>query len=94
MTKDPRPRCVYALVAVDANTWETVTDCQTSVAADGGLRSLWESMPPQLLKEFVRRGRVPGEVKVRSGRVFRMLRSLCMELPFKLSLHEKLDHLQ
>ena len=93
MTDDPRPRCVYALVAVDATTGEKVMDCQTSVVADGGLRSLWESMPPQLLKELVRRGRIPGEIKVRSGRVFRMLRPLCMELPFKLSLHEKLDHM-
>ena len=35
------------------------------------------------------RGKVPGELKTRSGRVFRLLRPLCMELPFKLSLHEK-----
>ncbi|MBQ6914391.1 MAG: hypothetical protein IJQ65_01625, partial [Kiritimatiellae bacterium] len=46
------------------------------------------------LQEIVRRGKVPCEVKVRSARMFRMLRPLCMELPFKLSLHEKLDHLQ
>ena len=79
---------------MDAKTGETVTDCQTSVVADGGLRSLWESMPPQLLKELVRRGSVPGEIKVRSGRVFRMLRPLCMELPFKLSLHDRLPTLE
>ena len=93
MTKDPRPRCVYALVAVDAATGEKVVDCQASVSPDGGLRSLWESMPPHLLKEMVARRRIPCEIKVRSGRVFRMLRPLCLELPFKLSLHEKLDHL-
>ena len=50
-------------------------------------------MPPQLLRELIRIGKVPGEIKVRSGRVFRMLRPLCIELPFKLSLHEKLEHL-
>ena len=53
MTRDPRPRCVYALVAVDASTGEKVVDSQASVAPDGGLRSLWESMPPHLLKELV-----------------------------------------
>ena len=93
MTQDARPRSVYALVAADARTGERVIDSQTAIAADGGLRSLWESMPPRLLKELVARGKIPGEIKVRSGRVFRMLRPLCMELPFKLSLHEKLDHL-
>ena len=93
MTKDPRPRCVYALVAADARTGEMVIDSQTSVQPDGGLRSLWESMPPQLLREIVRIGKVPGEIKVRSARVFRMLRPLLHELQFKLSLHDKLDHL-
>ena len=93
MTTDPRPRAVYALVAVDAKTGARLIDCRTSMAPDGGLRSLWESMPPCLLHEIIRIGKVPGEIKVRSGRVFRMLRPLCIELPFKLSLHEKLDHL-
>lgn len=93
MTKDPRPRCVYSLVAVDAKTGEMVVDANTSVVPDGGLRQLWESMPPRFLQEIVRCGKIPGEVKVRTGRMFRMLRPLCMELPFKLSLHEKLDRL-
>ena len=93
MTQDARPRSVYALVAADAATGEKVVDSQTAIGADGSLRSLWESMPPRLLKELVARGRIPGEIKVRSGRVFRMLRPLCMELPFKLSLHERLDRL-
>ena len=93
MTTDARPRSVYSLVAVDAKTGERIVDCRTSIAQDGGLRTLWESMPPQLLRELIRIGKVPGEIKVRSGRVFRMLRPLCIELPFKLSLHEKLEHI-
>ena len=93
MTTDPRPRAVYALVAADAGTGERLVDCRMSVAADGGLRSLWESMPAQFLRELIRIGKVPGEVKVRSMRMFRMLRPLCLELPFKLSLHEKLARL-
>jgi len=93
MTKDPRPRAVYALVAVDAKTGERLVDARTSISPDGGLRSLWESMPPQFLRELIRIGRVPGEVKVRSMRMFRMLRPLCVELPFKLSVHDKLERL-
>ena len=93
MTRDPRPRAVYALVAADAKTGERLIDSRTSISPDGGLRSLWESMPPQLLKELLRIGKVPGEIRVRSMRVFRMLRPLCIELPFKLSVHDKLDHL-
>ena len=38
-------------------------------------------------------GRVPGEICLVSGRVFRMLRALCVELPFKLSLHDSLPAL-
>ncbi|MBO7683223.1 MAG: hypothetical protein J6T51_00680 [Kiritimatiellae bacterium] len=91
MTKEPRPRSVYALVAADAATGARVVDLRVSIGADGGLRSLWESMPPNLLREIVRIGKVPGEIKVGNMRMFRMLRPLCMELPFKLSLHEKLD---
>ena len=93
-TQDARPRSVYALVAVDARTGEAVIDSQTAIGPDGGLRALWESMPPRLLMELVAGGRIPGEVKVRSGRVFRLLRPLCIELPFKLSLHERLEHMQ
>ena len=90
MTKEPRPRCVYELVAVDPKAGETAIAARVSVHPEMGLRGMWESMPVQVLKELIRRGRVPGEIKTRSGRVFRLLRPLCIELPFKLSLHEKL----
>ena len=90
MTKEPRPRCVYGLVAVDPKTGERAIDSRVSVHPEAGLRGMWESMPVQVLKELARRGRVPGEVKTRSGRVFRLLRPLCLELPFKLSLHDRL----
>ena len=87
MTKEPRPRCVYELKAVDPKTRETVVASRVSIHPEAGLKALWESMPAQLLKELIRRGRVPGEIKVHSGRVFRFVRPLCLELPFKLSLH-------
>ena len=90
MTKEARPRCVYELRAVDPKTGETAIASRVSIHPEAGLKGMWESMPVQVLKELVRRGKVPGELKTRSGRVFRLLRPLCMELPFKLSLHEKL----
>ena len=88
MTKEARPRCVYELKATDAKTGETVMNSRVSVHPEAGLRGLWESMPPQVLKELIRHGRIPGEIRLRSGRVFRFLRPLCVDLPFKLSLHD------
>jgi len=90
MTKEARPRCVYGLKAIDSKTGETILDSRVSVHPEAGLRGMWESMPGQVLKALVRRGKVPGEIKTCSGRVFRLLRPLCLELPFKLSLHDTL----
>ena len=67
-----------------------VMDFRVSVQPEMGLKGMWESMPVQALKAIIRRGRIPGEIRVRSGRVFRLLRPLCLELPFKLSLHDDL----
>ena len=93
MTDEPRPRTVYELVAADAKTGEQAFACRVSLAGDASLRALWEEMPSQALREIVRRGKVPGEIRVRSGRVFRLLRPLCVELPFKLSLHDRLERI-
>ena len=90
MTKEARPRCVYELKAIDPKTGETAIASRVSIHPEAGLKGMWESMPVQVLKELIRRGKVPGEIRLRSGRVFRLLRTLCMELPFKLSLHDKL----
>ncbi len=92
MTKEPRPRTVYELVAFDGSG-EKVIDSRASVDPAAGLKSLWEMLAGEVLKALVRRGRIPGEIKVVSGRVFRFLRPLCLELPFKLSLHDTLPHL-
>lgn len=93
MTQEIRPRCVYALRAVDLSTGAPAIDSRTSVHPEVGLRGMWESMPVQVLKELVRYGKIPGEIRTRSGRVFRVLRPLCLELPFKLSLHDRLTAL-
>jgi len=92
-TREPRPRAVYELVAVDSASGESVVRLQVTIPADGGLRGLWESMPPQVLKALIRRGRIPGELRFASGRVFRMMRPLAEEIPFKLSLHDSLPEL-
>jgi hypothetical protein len=94
MTKEARPRCVYEFVAVDPATGARVIDSRVSVNPESGLKGMWESLPVRMLKGFIEIGKVPGTVKVVSGRVFRMLRPLCMELPFKLSLHDSLPALR
>ena len=93
MTRDARPRCVYELVAVDPVSRTRVVGARTSVVPEAGLKAMWESMPQQLLTQFLSRGRVPGRIRVVSPRVFRFIRPLGMELPFRLSLHESLPDL-
>jgi len=87
----PRPRFVYRLVAFDPATKTVVVDLNASVTNTIGLKEMWEAMPSRFLKAIVERGRIPGEIKVPSGRVFRMLRPLCIELPFKLTLLDSLE---
>ena len=89
-TKEPRPRCVYHLSARDAVTGEQFVADAVSPVPDGGLRAMWEGIAPRLLKHFLARGRIPGEIMVGSQRLFRMLRPLCLDIPLKLSLHDKL----
>lgn len=93
MTKEPRPRTVYELAIANGKTGEALASRRVSLTPIAGLREVWEAMPAQVLSEIVRIGRVPGEICVKSGRVFRMLRPLCMELPFRLSLHDRLERL-
>lgn len=90
MRQGSRPRAVYALCAIDAATGERLVWDRRSIEPESGLRGLWEEMPPRLLSHLIARGRMPGEIRVSSGRVFRMLRMLCTEIPFKLSLHDRL----
>ena len=94
MTKEPRPRCVYALVGIDAATGAKVIDSRVSMHPEAGLKGLWESMPVQVMNELVRLGKVPGEIRLCSGRVFRLLRPMCLDLPFKLVLRDSLPALE
>ena len=94
MTREPRPRCVYGLIGVDGATGQKVIDSRVSMHPELGLKGLWETLPQQVLNELIRMGKVPGAIRLCSGRVFRFLRPLCMELPFKLSLHDALPKLE
>ena len=94
MTKEARPRHAYVLGGVDGASGERVFWNRVSIDPDSGLRGLWESMPRRVLANITAKGRVPGEIKVVSGRVFRLMRPLCMDLPFKLSLHDRLPRLE
>lgn len=92
-TLEPRPRSAYVFCGIDADTGETAFRRMLSTTPEGGLRELWESLTPRLLKEIAKRGRIPGEVQVVSQRVFRMLRPLCSAMPLKLSLHDSIPAL-
>ncbi len=89
-TQEKRPRCAYRLLAVDAATKEKIISDTVSPLPEGGLRELWEGVAPRVLKHILARGKVPGEIMVRSPRLFRMLRPLCIDVPLKLSLHDSL----
>lgn len=94
MTKEPRPRCCYRLLAVDGKSGERIIDCRASVSPESGLKGLWEALPQQVLSGLIRHGRIPGEIRLSSGRTFRLLRALSIHLPFKLSLHDSLEVLK
>jgi len=93
-TAEKRPRTVFGLVGVVPSTGEKAINVRCSPEPEGGLRALWETMPGRILEALVRRGRIPGEIRCSSGRVFRLLRPLCMDLPFKLTLKSSLPELE
>ena len=91
VTKEQRARNVYAFDAYDPAKGQRVFDWRVSIPPGGTLKGLWESMPAQFVRSLNQLGYTPGEIKVMDPRVFRLLRSLCVELPFKLSLHDELE---
>lgn len=94
MTRETRPRVCYCLVGVNPKTNVREIFIQVSPNPEGGLRALWEEMPAQFLKQLIARGTIPGEIRVCSPRMFRMLRPLVVELPFKLSLNNSLPEVE
>lgn len=93
ITKESRPRYAYVLAVADPAAGKAV--CETySVTSEMPLSALWQNMPSRFLDIVVGSGKVPGCVKVCSPRVFRMLRPLCIELPVKLSLNDRLPEIE
>ncbi len=94
MTREERARCAYELLAVNSASGERVFSDRTSVVPDAGLKGMWLAMPSRVLERLIEGQRLPSQIKVTSGRVFRLLRFLCHELPIKLSLHDRLECLE
>ena len=96
-TDDPQPRIMYLFAAVDAQTGERRVWDRMSVPKNVGtaatadvLKPMWESLAQRLLVAILKRGRIPGAVNVRSGRMARFLRPLGLQIPFRLVQHAKL----
>ena len=94
MTREECARCAYELLAVDSASGERIFSDRTSVVPDSGLKGMWLQMPSKVLERLIEGQRLPAQIKVTSGRVFRLLRFLSHELPIKLSLHDKLEKLE
>lgn len=92
--KNLPPQANYALTMVDLSTRQLVVDdiCCAN-AAQGGIKEIWTSMPVQVLIRLVRLKRLPCEMYVVSGRVFRFLRGLILQLPIKLIKKEQVPEL-
>ena len=90
-TREARPRFLYVFAAVDAATGARAMWLKISVGGtDAALKALWEGHAARLMEAMLRLGRAPGEIHVRSGRMARFLRPLCMHVPFKLVHHARL----
>lgn len=90
-TDEARPRAIYNLVVYDPLKKKRLFDATTRLEKDSGLKEMWEAMPRIFLKFLIKFGMVPGEVRVAGGRMFRFLRPLCLDLPFKLTIDERLE---
>lgn len=88
-TREPRPRVMYLLAAVDSGSGQCIVADKTSLSPELSLKQLWEKMPQRLFKKFISFGRFPCEIKVSSGRMFRFLRIFCQALDVKISLHDQ-----
>lgn len=85
MTKDPKPRTVYRLSVKDLQSGELFTR-DMSMPVGGTLKGMWERLPSDILSLLVERSFIPGEIKMKSKRLFRLMRPLMHQLPVKLSI--------
>ena len=93
-SRDKRPKLCYAFVAIDAKSKKRLFRELMSISdVQSGVKGLWESLVGRMFDWFLKNGKVPSEVQLLSGRLFRYLRPVCMTLPVKLSLHDRIDGL-
>jgi len=93
--RGPRTRFLYLLAAVDAKTGERIVWERLAVAEDGagGLERIWEKHAERVMRAILKRGRAPGEIRVRSERLVRFLRPLGFHIPFRLVRNAELSAL-
>ena len=95
LTEDAPPRVCYAIRAVDlAEKTRLIDDGAFVDMLNGGLKTIWLDAPVRILERLVERGRLPGEIRVVSARLFRFLRPLFLELPVKLSKRKSIPFLE
>jgi len=94
-TNEPRPRFLYLLAAVDADSHRRMVWLKMSVGTGpDALKTMWEGHAQRFLDAILKQGRIPGEIHIRSSRFARFLRPLGLQLPFKLVQHAKLPALE
>ena len=83
-------RRVYMTIGVDSANPSRAMLLADTIDPDTGLRGIWETLPCRFMTMLRECKCVPGNIRVCSKRVFRLLRPLCSELPFRLSLNSAL----
>ena len=95
LSKDTPPRLCYAIRVVDLGEKARIIDDSAFVEPlNGGLKTIWLDAPVRILEHFSEIGRLPGEIRVVSARLFRFLRPLFLELPVKLSKRKSIPILE
>lgn len=95
VTQEAHPRIAYDLECRNAKDGKILFSRRALVRPPSvGIADLWQDLAPCVLKELAKLKFVPGEIRVRTLREFRVLRILTLELPFKLSLRDRLDHIR
>lgn len=86
-----RPAFPYMLLTVDAQSGMVLGS--ELLTADPSLEAMWGLIPMNVVYQLARFGIVPGEVRVRSGLLFELLRPLAQELRFKLKQSKTMNSL-
>lgn len=90
VSADKERKFAYVLKGIDEKGGETLFDVTAFVhPPERMIRDIWQEMPSECLRQIVALGFVPSEIRVGDMRLFRLLRPLTIELPFRLVLNQK-----